>query len=249
MTQSRMFEDRNDAAERLAVALEGWRGTDTVVVAIPRGGVPMGCRLAQLLQLELDVVLVRKIGAPGWREVAVGAIDETGHVHVAAHAAQHGAGAGWIEQEAGRQLALLQERRARYTPGDDPLSVAGRTVIVVDDGMATGETMLAALQSIRSRGPARLVCAVPVASPEALALVEGHADSIVCLSVQPQFGAVSSWYRNFEQVSDAEVVVLLRGMRAIRHALSGGGTYGWSTESGLQPHRSRSADARLASYP
>ena len=204
------FADRIDAAERLAQALQGYRGQQPLILAIPRGALPMGSLLAERLQGELDVVLVRKLRSPFSPEYAIGSVDETGWTYVAPHA--HGAGAsdGYIEEEKREQLRVLRERRSRYTPGRAAKDPAGRTVIVVDDGLATGATMLAALHSVRVRAPARLVCAVPVASPDALELVRPFADELVCLQAPPDFYAVGQFYRSFGQVDDEAAVALLR---------------------------------------
>ncbi|HUL96594.1 MAG TPA: phosphoribosyltransferase family protein [Usitatibacter sp.] len=204
-----VFEDRIDAARRLAAALAPYAGRRPVIYAIPRGAVPMAAELARQLQGDLDVVLVRKLGAPHNPELAVGAVDDSGWSYVSDFAAQVGANAAYLEGEKRRQLELLAARRARYTPGRRGVDPGGRVAIVVDDGLATGATMIAALHSVRARRPARLVCAVPVASPEGLAKVEPYADEVVCLSAPADFGAVGRFYRDFAQVSDEEVEGIL----------------------------------------
>lgn len=206
-----MFADRNDAASQLAQALVHLRGQHPLVLAIPRGAVPMGRVIAQALDGDFDVVLVRKLRAPHQPELAIGSVDETGWRHLSPHAADTGADEAYIEAEAQRQLATIRERRARYAPLHTPVDPAGRVVIVVDDGLATGATMVAALHSLRQRRPARLVCAVPVASAEALALVRPLADEVVCLQVPRHFQAVGQFYRDFPQVEDDAVLALLRG--------------------------------------
>ncbi|MCX7960762.1 MAG: phosphoribosyltransferase family protein [Burkholderiales bacterium] len=207
------FASRADAARRLAAALEHYRGRQPLVLAVPRGAVEMGAILAERLQGDLDVVLVRKLGAPGDPEFAVGAVDETGWTYIAEHAAQAGAGPAYLEREVERQLAELRRRRARYTPGRAPLDPAGRIAIVVDDGIATGASMIAALHAVREKNPERLVCAVPVAAAETLARVRRYADEMVCLEVPIGFHAVSHFYRDFRQVEDDEVVRLLEEAR------------------------------------
>ena len=209
-----MFEDRDDAAERLADALSAYRGQHPLVLAIPRGAVPMGAVLARRLQGDLDLVLVRKLHAPGAPEFAVGAVDEAGWVYLAPHAGEAGATSSYIAEEKLSQLEELRRRRQLYTPGRAPIDAAGRTVIVVDDGLATGSTMVAALHAVRQRGPARLVCAVPVASEEAVELVRRYADDVVCLAVPRRFAAVGQFYRSFPQLEDEEVVRLLRDAAA-----------------------------------
>jgi predicted phosphoribosyltransferase len=204
-----VFADRDDAARALARALDAWRGRRPLVVAIPRGAVPMAAAIARALGGDLDIVLVRKLGAPFNPELAVGAIDEGGWRYAAPHAREAGADERYLAKVAERELATIRERRARYTPGRGPLDAKGRVVIVVDDGLATGSTMVAALHALRAREPARLVCAVPVASREALALVRTLADEVVCLEVPAFFSAVAQVYRRFDQVSDDEVVAEL----------------------------------------
>jgi putative phosphoribosyl transferase len=204
-----VFTDRNDAAERLAQALAHYRGRNPLVLAIPRGAVPMAAVLARRLEGELDLVLVRKLHAPGAPEFAVGAVDEAGCMYVAPHAASVGATPAYLEQQKAAQLEELARRRDLYTPGRPPRDASGRVVIVVDDGLATGATMIAALGAVRQREPARLVCAVPVASPEAERLVAELADEVVCLQVPRRFAAVGQFYGSFPQLEDAEVIALL----------------------------------------
>ncbi|MCE5232416.1 MAG: phosphoribosyltransferase family protein [Mizugakiibacter sp.] len=210
------FRDRADAARQLAQALDACRGQHPLVLAIPRGAVPMGRILADALQGDLDVVLVRKLGAPGNPEFAVGAIDERGTVWLAPHAARSGADPAYVERESARQLALIRERRARYRGGAPSLDAAGRIAIVVDDGLATGATMAAALRAVRAQGPARLICAVPVAAPESLAGVGHLADEVVCLAQPPDFYAVGAYYLHFPSIDDDMVAALLaRPLRAV----------------------------------
>jgi putative phosphoribosyl transferase len=199
------FDDRMDAAQQLAQALLGYRGQHPLVLAIPRGAVPMARTLADLLLGELDVVLVRKLHAPGNPEFAIGAVNEAGQVTLMPWAAQAGANAGWVERQSEQELAKIRTRRARYTPLRPSISAAGRLVIVVDDGLATGATMLSALDAVRRQKPARLVCAVPVAASDACARVRKHCDELVCLSIPAGFASVGQFYRDFTQVDDAEV--------------------------------------------
>ena len=206
---TRLFHSRLDAGVRLAKALDAYRGRNPLVLAIPRGAVEMGGVIAEALGGELDVVLVRKLRAPSSPEFAVGAVDETGWTYIAEHAAQAGADAAYLADEKAEQLALLRRRRTQYTPARAPADPRGRVAIVVDDGIATGASMIAALHSVRARQPGRLVCAVPVAPRESLEQIRPYADEVVCLQAPDCFQAVGQFYRDFAQVEDEEVIKLL----------------------------------------
>jgi len=206
-----MFKDREDAARQLATRLADYRGQHPLILAIPRGAVPMAKVLAELLQGDMDVVLVRKLRAPYQPEVAIGSVDESGWSYIAPYAASIGADQDYIAAEKHTQLETIRSRRVQYAPLRTPVDPAGRTVIVVDDGLATGATMISALHSLRRRLPAKLVCAVPVSSPEALARIRTLADEVVCLQVPEDFQAVGQFYRHFPQVEDSDVMALLRG--------------------------------------
>lgn len=204
-----MFADRIDAAQRLAKALAPYRGHNPLVLAIPRGAVPMGRIIAAALGGELDVVLVRKLRAPFSPEFAVGAIDESGWIYVAPHALAAGADEAYLARERETQLALLRRRRALYTPARAPIDPAARLAIVIDDGLATGATMIAALHAVRAKQPSRLVCAVPVAAPQSLDAVAPYADEVVYLQAPAEFHAVGQFYRSFPQVDDETVIAAL----------------------------------------
>jgi predicted phosphoribosyltransferase len=206
---TRIFDSRLDAGRRLAKALAAYRGRNPLVLAIPRGAVEMGAEVARALEGELDVVLVKKLRAPYSPEFAVGAVDETGWTYLAPHARGAGADEAYLEQEKAAQLQTLRRRRSEYTPARAPVDPRGRIAIVVDDGIATGASMIAALHSVRAREPARLVCAVPVAAPESLEMIRPYADEVVCLEAPEYFQAVGQFYREFEQVEDEAVVALL----------------------------------------
>lgn len=181
------------------------------MLAIPRGAVPMAQHIAGELQGEFDVVLVRKLGAPFSDEYAIGAVDESGRVYRSPLAAAAGADEAYIAKETRRQMALLRQRRERYTPLRPRVDPAGRTVIVVDDGLATGATMIAALHAVRASRPARLICAVPVAAPDSLPRVQPLADEVVCLHAPEDFAAVGQFYEDFDAVDDDAVAAILAG--------------------------------------
>lgn len=204
-----IFENRVAAARQLAAALSEYRNQHPLVLAIPRGAVPMAKVIADELNGELDVVLVHKVGAPGNPEFAIGAVDESGWVYLADYAHETGASEQYIKNEVSTQLAAIRQRRAQYTPIRQPIDPAGRVVIVTDDGLATGSTMLAALHALRARNPSELICAVPVAPPDTLEKVRSNADRVVCLSTPINFRAVAQFYMEFPQVTDEEVIATL----------------------------------------
>jgi len=206
-----MFSDREEAARRLAARLRPYRGKNPLILAIPRGAVPMAKIVADELKGEFDVVLVRKLRAPQQPELAIGSVDESGWTYLADYAEAYGADAQYVESEKRLQLQTIRARRAQYTPIRPPLDPAGRIVIVIDDGLATGATMISALHGLRERKPAKLVCAVPVAPPDTVAKVSDLADEVVCLETPAFFQAVGQFYRHFGQVEDEEVVAILQG--------------------------------------
>lgn len=205
-----MFRDRADAADRLAEKLARYRGRRPLVLGLPRGGVPMARRIADALEGEVDVILVRKLGAPGNPELAVGAVDEEGHVHVADYAFDHGADAGYLAKETARQQAVIRERAAEYRAVRPAADARGRIVIVVDDGVATGETMRAALACLRARAPERLIAAVGVAPPHAVAELGAIADEVVAVETPDWLASVGEFFQDFSEVSQDQAVAALR---------------------------------------
>jgi putative phosphoribosyl transferase len=205
-----LFENRADAAAQLADALAQYEGSNPLILGIPRGGVPMARVIAEQLGGESDIVLVRKLRAPGHPEFAIGSVDESGWVYVTSDAAAAGADEQYIASEKAHQLETIRARRKLYTAHRDPIDPRGRVVIVVDDGLATGSTMLAALHALRALRPRRLVCAVPVAPSETVERIRGDCDEVCCLEAPANFYAVGQFYRDFPEVSDDEVIRSLR---------------------------------------
>lgn len=185
--------------------------TRPVVLAIPRGGVEVGAALARGLGAELDVVLSRKLRAPHQPELAIGAVSEDGQVYLNHFAtAVTEAGDAYIEAERRRQLAEIERRQGMFRAVRPRVELAGRSVIVTDDGIATGATMIAALHTVRAAGPREVIVAVPVGSPDRLEAIRQLCDRMVCLHEPQAFWAVGQFYRSFEQVEDDRVVELLR---------------------------------------
>lgn len=210
---STMFENRADAGRQLAARLAGMGLHQPVVLALPRGGVPVAAEVARALRAPLDLVLVRKIGAPQQPELAIAAIADGAEPSLEFDEdtlAESGASRNYVLQEAARQLQEIERRRLFYLQGRAPLDLHGRTVIVVDDGIATGTTVRAAIQALRLRQPQRVVLAVPVAPASELPKLRGLVDELVCLCAPEFFGAVGRFYVDFQQTSDDEVVALLR---------------------------------------
>jgi predicted phosphoribosyltransferase len=205
-----LFQDRHDAGRRLAVLLEPFRGERPVVVGVPRGGVPVAAEVARALGAPLDVAVVRKIGAPRNPEYAIGALAEGG-VHVLSGEAVRALGLSDTALEAliARVEGELAERLRRYRGAREPVELAGRTAILVDDGLATGRSALAAVDSLRKRDAARVILATPVAAPESVKRLRAHADEVVCLETPADLWAVGSWYVDFAPTTDEEVRALL----------------------------------------
>ncbi len=207
-----MYHDREDAAHKLAAALKEFKSRNPLVLAIPRGGVVTGAVLAQELGGDLDVVLARKLRAPGQPELAIGAIAENGQVHLNERAVEAlGVSDEYLDEEKRHQLSEIARRKRLFRSARSEATVSGRTVIVTDDGIATGSTMMAALQTIRPQRPRELIVAVPVAPFDRLPAFRKRCDKLVCLLSPAEFWAVGQFYEDFRTVEDEDVVELLKG--------------------------------------
>jgi putative phosphoribosyl transferase len=208
-----MFQDRSDAGRRLAKALLGYKGRNAVVLALPRGGVPVAAEVAAALDAPLDLILVRKIGVPTQPELAMGAVVDGAAPIVIRNEeviGLSGTTADEFDMTCARELAEIERRRQLYIGERPRAEIAGQVVIVIDDGIATGATTLAALQAIRNRKPKELVLAVPVAPPDTITELRQEVDALICLETPELFGAIGYFYRDFRQVSDEEVVAILK---------------------------------------
>jgi putative phosphoribosyl transferase len=208
------FADRREAGAELASQLRHLDGKDVVVLALPRGGVPVGYQVARALDAPLDIFLVRKLGLPGHRELAMGAI-ASGGIRVLNDdvVRWYAVPERVIDEVALEEQAELERRERAYRQSRPPLDLKGRVVVLVDDGLATGSTMRAAVQAVRQRQPARVVVAVPVGSPETCREFSSIADEVVCARMPEPFSAVGQWYRDFSQTTDDEVQQLLNEER------------------------------------
>jgi putative phosphoribosyl transferase len=206
-----VFEDRFDAGRKLAEQLERYRGPDTIVLGLPRGGVVVAFEIAKTLRIRLEVLITHKIPAPGNPEYAIGAVAENGEAQLNSEEIDGlGIPATYIRQEIQNQMREIERRKQLYRSGRNLPSLQGRTAIIADDGVATGYTMMAALKAARAEHPSKLVMAVPVGPQETIDELARMADEIVVLSSPSPFFAVGAFYRNFEQTSDQDVQALLR---------------------------------------
>lgn len=207
-----MFRNRAHAGRLLAAELRRFEGRDVVVLALPRGGVPVGFEVARALDAPLDLVLVRKIGAPFQPELAIGAVVDGERPELVLNRdliTEYGIPESYVETERRRQLAEIERRRELYLAHRARAPVRERTAIVIDDGIATGATMEAALHATRRAAPRRLVLAVPVAPPDTIERLRPEVDEVVCLMVPAFLGAIGSFYRDFRQLRDEDVIELL----------------------------------------
>lgn len=211
-----MFTDRSDAGQRLAARLLEYTGKNAVVLAIPRGGVVVGVEIASLLSAPLDLIIPRKIGAPGNPELAIGAVAGDGQVTLnEILCRQLDVSEEYIRGVVRRELQEIDRRRRLYLGDRPPIDLRGKIAIVTDDGLATGYTALAAVKAVRHEGPKKLVLAVPVAPFETVERLAAEVDQLVCLETPELFYAVGQFYLDFSQTSDEEVVEMLK-----RHAES-----------------------------
>ncbi len=206
------FEDRKDAGQRMVSLVESFAdGTGGIVLGLPRGGVVVALEIALALKLPLDVWVTRKIGAPLNPELAIGSVDSDGNLLLDENTVRlYEVSDRYIREEAELQKEEIKRRYLKYRGVDTAPDVSGKTALVVDDGVATGYTMMAALQSVRNAGAAKIDCVIPVASPRVKKKLDKMADEVACLSTPSYFGAVGEFYRNFTQVTDEEVIHCLK---------------------------------------
>ncbi|MFZ5931968.1 MAG: phosphoribosyltransferase [Pseudomonadota bacterium] len=207
-----MFANREEAGQRLAARLMGYKNKNACVLALPRGGVPVGLEIAKLLNAPLDLIIVRKLGAPSQPELAIGAVVDGEKPQLVLNEdiiAQLDISPAYIEAEKQRQLAEIKRRQQTYLAGRPRVSIPGQTAIIVDDGIATGATIKAAILAVRALAPKKLVLAAPVAPADTIAALKHTVDEIVCLETHDYFGAIGLYYQDFHQIDDEEMRALM----------------------------------------
>lgn len=212
--EAAMFLDRVDAGKQLAEAVISYKGKPVVVYALPRGGVVLGVEVARALDAPLDLIVVRKIGHPLQPEYAIGAVAEDGYVVMNPDEVAR-IDRRWLDRAVAAERKEAQRRRTLFLQGRNPVDVKDKIAIIVDDGLATGLSMSAAIHEIRGRGPRNVIVAVPVAAKESLAKLRPEVDDFVVLSIPEWFGAVGAFYQRFDQVSDERVVALMKFMAPV----------------------------------
>jgi len=218
----RPFADRREAAMRLSERLSEYRTRIPVILGIPRGGIVVADTISNELQADMDIVLTRKLGAPGNPELAIGAVSEHGEILIDHRiAGSVGADEEYIEREKSGQLAEIHKRRDRYRSVLPKVPVQGRTVILIDDGVATGATMRASIWAARAEGASEVVVAVPVGAPDAIEMLRDEADHIVCLLVPEYLYAIGQFFLDFRQIDDEEVMDVLRAHAARQARITG----------------------------
>lgn len=201
-----MFYDRDDAADKLITALEQFKHEQVIILAIPRGGVPIGKKVADALNFPMDISLIKKIGHPVNPEYAIGAV---GLENTFFTDADGMVTKDYVDEQVEKIRVKLKERYKKYMGNKDPLDLEQKTVVITDDGIATGSTILATIQMVRKKGAAKVIVAAPVGPPAAVRKIREEADDVICLEIPPDFSAVGQFYESFDQVSDEEVVAML----------------------------------------
>lgn len=201
-----MFYNRDDAAQQLAEGLKKYRNEDAIILAVPRGGVPIGKIVSRVLGFPLDIILTKKIGHPANKEYAIGAVGINDSYFTDAG---DSVSSDYVKQEVERVRSGLKERYELYMGDKEPLDLYNKTVIIVDDGIATGSTLLATIKLARAKGAVKVIIAAPVGPPRSVKKLREAADEVVCLHVPPDFNAVGQYYQEFDQVSDDEVRAML----------------------------------------
>lgn len=201
-----MFHNREDAANQLITALKQYQHEDAVILAIPRGGVPLGKKISEALRFPLDISLIKKIGHPANKEFAIGAVGLEDEFFTET---ERTVSRDYVDEEIDKVREKLQKRYHQYMGDRDPLNLKNKTVIIVDDGVATGSTLLATIQMVQHQDAAKIIVAVPVGAPAAIQKLREAADDVICLKTPPDFRAVGQFYENFEQVNDQEVIEML----------------------------------------